>query len=287
MNHDEVSNLSLKPENTKSPSVEDETQKEVRPRKLVFDDEPEESISKKKDSKDLPEFESNAVKLKSLLDYFMTPPYLRKSTFHDLSQFESARKLPRLPIIGTLHSRSKYTIGIASPGKVEKRKKSSKKNTTKFIDIGAPELLELSQGKVELETRVVVNTELKTLGSAQDLDKTLENDYIGFRTFVIKSLSELLDDSEFMNVWVPCNEFKVSETTSKATTEAINSVITLSHVQGDKDIRLVFGSWKELNWAFEDKETDNTKFFSSRVRIPRSTRVEDAVVIGLAKIEDI
>lgn len=211
--------------------------------------------------------------------------------------------------------------------KTKSSKKKSKKNETSFVNIGGAEYLELSnEAKVPVNARVVVDVQKKILVSVAEAFK-LPGDSIdteepawttsgtaaslGYTVRIASSFGQIFTESPFASGYkftacVPCSEFSVSASTKAATDSALSSIslITddsflqkgISAEPSDTEavpVLLVFGKWKELATSiladvenFKDLKTPES-VFDGRVRVSRATRVEDAVLIALAKIDGI
>lgn len=180
-----------------------------KPKKIVFgedsSDEPQPSTEDKStpitndDDAEL----SDQDKLVGLLEYFVTPSYLRKSLFGDRTHFfdSIAKKLPKLPGLDLLnHENSRYFIGLSVNRKVRKSKtrtitssngRKRKRKTkvtgsaeendpglTGYVNIGEKKVLKLAgKVKVPVHSIVVIDKETKAVVSPEDAfgnDKKLE-----------------------------------------------------------------------------------------------------------------
>lgn len=203
------------------------------------------------------------------------------------------------------------------------KRKSKKKETTSFVNIGESVYLELGNGaKVPVNSRIIVDTKNKTVvtvaeaygglaaAAANENIETEEPAWtsipLGYNVRVVKNFGDVFTESPFPDgyrytAWVPCSEFLVSTSTAEATEQALKTVSLISEdsflkkgITEEEDqvpLLLVFGKWKELaatilsdNENFGDL-TEPTSLFDGRVRVSRATRVEDAVLVALAKID--
>lgn len=136
----------------------------------------------------------------------------------------------------------------------------------------------------------------------------------GYKLRIADTFSQVLSEGPYSTTgykykaWVPCSEFTVSTSTSEATDTALktiplmteDSIVKIQETLGDSaedtddvPVLLVFGKWKELSSvisADSDYFKDLAKpesLFDGRVRVGRDTRIEDAALIALAKIDGI
>lgn len=322
VDYDEINQLSLKPEE----EVVKTTAEPVAgaPKKLVFTDELDEAPAPKESTKKDAEKDADLKRLEGFLRYFVTPSYLRKTVFGDLKPYECAKKLPKLPNVPFLsHNASgRYIEGLSVAKKVEKPKKKSKaKDTTSFVNIGAAEYLELSNGsKIPVNARVVVDTSTKSVvtpaeaygrpvPTSPESNTTWTTPAYGYSVRTVSNFGAIFTECPHpsgykFTAWVPCSEFSVSTTTSAASEHALERIEQMtaqSFLKKGIDtepsepahILLVFGKWKEVaaSISADSQNLGDVKepesLFDGRVRMSRATRVEDAVMIALAKIDGI
>ena len=299
VDYEEVEKFSFKPESEEKPEVKTTTNtnagaaKDLKPKKLVFGDEPlpkkvvfgEEEVKSESKSPVVEEKTTSTDRLVNLLNYFVTPPNLRKTLFGDLKPFEAAKKLPKL----INFSNSKYTIGVgASSGKIEKKSSSKKKdsNKTKLVNIGLKEVLELSKDKVQINSRVVVDPTSKKVVTSSDDEEA--GRLLGYTVSVANDLNEILGNKKSSKLWVPCDDFLASKSTAEITKAALQNIETVTDPATLKEnVFLVFGKWKEIIFSVEEQPENKTveELFDGRVRSIKDARVEDAVLIALSKLQ--
>ncbi|KAF5092700.1 hypothetical protein D0Z00_004453, partial [Geotrichum galactomycetum] len=290
----------FKPEPEEKPEAKTTTNasagaaKDLKPKKLVFGDEPlpkkvvfgdEEEVKNENKTSAVEEKKSSTDRLVDLLNYFVTPPTLRKTLFKDLKPFDAAKKLPKLIDF----SSSKYTVGFgASSGKIEKKSSSKKKdsNKTKLVNIGLKEALELSKDKVQINSRVVIDPVSKKVVTSSDDEEA--GRLLGYTVSVVNDLNEILANKKSSKLWVPCTEFLASKSTAEVTDAAFQNIETVADPASLKEnVLLVFGKWKEIIFSVEEQSENKSveELFDGRVRSIKDARVEDAILIALSKLE--
>ncbi|KAF5093876.1 hypothetical protein D0Z03_002261 [Geotrichum reessii] len=232
------------------------------------------------------EQQSDSDRLVDLLNYFVTPPALRKAFFKNLKPFESAKKLPKL-----IDFDSKYIVGFgAASGKIEKKTSSKKKDVKKttLVNIGLKELLELNKDKIKINNRVVVDPSSKKVMKINDDEEASR--LLGYNVSIVDDLNEILADNKGSKLWVPCSEFLVSKSTAEVTDAALQNIEPLIDPATLKqNILLVFGKWKEIIFSVDEQPENKSveELFDSRVRTIKSARVEDAILIALSKLQNV
>lgn len=104
------------------PVEESKSQAETGKKKIFFEEE-----EKKTDSG--PKSSEEAIELAKLLQFFITPSYLRKAVFGDLKSLHYAKKLPKLPGLPFMnHEKSRHLEGFAVEGRIGKKKKKGLKS---------------------------------------------------------------------------------------------------------------------------------------------------------------
>lgn len=214
-----------------------------------------------------------------------------------------------------------------SKSKSSSKKKNKKDETSFVNIGGAEYLELSNKVKVPVNARVVVDVQNKTLVSAAEVFKlsagesieteepswTTSTESLGYTVRIASTFGQIFTESPFPSGYkftacVPCSEFSVSASTKSAADAALASIslitddsllkkgISAADDDNDSDpvpILLVFGKWKELAASIQ-ADVENFKdlkapelVFDGRVRVSRATRVEDAAMIALAKIEGI
>ena len=199
--------------------------------------------------------ETDVKRLAGFLRYFVTPSYLRKSVFSNLSDYESAKKLPKLPRVPFLSHNSngaKYLEGLSVPRKIEKKKGKNKRkrkamkaeeDLTSYINIGESEYLQLSNGvKIPIHSRVIVDKENKVVVSAAEAygfgKKTGKlsaeepiwfPEAFGYNVREVTNFGQVFTECLFpegykYTAWVPCSEVEGSPESTKSTQQALDLI---------------------------------------------------------------
>ncbi|RCK59260.1 hypothetical protein Cantr_07199 [Candida viswanathii] len=257
-------------------------------KKIVFNE--EEEPNRSATSTDDPS-SNDALLAASLLQFFITPPYLIKSMFSPhlnkkftniMPKFKHAFKLPR---ITTLDLSKDFKEGMIIPRETPLvRKKSSLKKVkadhkvtvSKYVNIGEPQAMKLDiKREIPIYSRVTVDLRTKTLVSAA---KAYGN--AGHRG-AFGYLVRMVEDGDFSKVftqsavpegysstvYVNCNDYFGHNKVELPDTESV----------AGGNILVVFGNLK-------DYKQDVQLLFDTKLSIPLGCKVEDAVLIALTKL---
>lgn len=288
--------------------VQEEEVEEIaidKPKKVVFGDDDDEN-NNNNSKKEKSEFSDDALRLAKLLQFFITPSYLREHCFDNLSQFQYAKKLPKLPKLPFLnHKDNRYMEGLTIPGKipglkkyrkgqVKSKKQIAKESQTKYVTIGNAKAIELSKA-VPVDSRVTVDTKMNTIVSPKEAYKS---EYFGYAVRIAKSFGKVFTECVYKqgysySVYVPSCEFIISDDDNSKPKCNANLIDEKSLKEKNEHVLLVFGKWKDVQLAVEnDKEqlaevNDASLIFDSKIESAgcSSLRVEDAITVALAKIE--
>ncbi|ANB13746.1 hypothetical protein AWJ20_4690 [Sugiyamaella lignohabitans] len=291
-----------------------------KPKKVVFDEAGESSESKKDAKKESEGPSPECIRLASLLQYYITPSYLRNLLFTDLKPLQYAKKLPKIPGLPFLsHSSSQFLEGLTVAGKLPrsatggvKKKKGSRKSkkqlqleaSTEYVQIGEQNVLKLDNQRVPLGTRVTVDTKSKKVVSPKDAYTSssgvlfTNKDSFGYTVRIAKTFGKIFSESIYpggytYTAYVPSEEFVASSATAY---EPIRPIVDkkgtiFDGAKSSSHILLVYGRWADVNKAVQnDKEElneldDATGIFDGRFAIRASGRTEDAILISLAQLE--
>lgn len=296
--------------------VESSSSSAVEPakKKIVFGEEEDHEVKSQPEpvKQDMPA----GTLLASLLQFFVTPSYLRRITFPDTRIFEYAKKLPKIPGLPFMnHSKARYLEGITVKHKIDKKtmakfKKGSTKSkkqlalesSTHKVQVGDDLLLNLdpAQQKVPVGMRVTVDTDKKRVVSART---AYGSEYFGYGVRVATHFGKVFTqcplsaDGYSYTVYVPCQEFLAGP--NVALPAAVKGLATANpsnlRRQGatstDSRILLVYGRWNQVDRAVgQDSEdlaqvTDAKALFDARLAIRSCGRVEDAVMMSLSKLD--
>lgn len=332
--------------NSDKPETKEAAAAEIKSaKKVVFDSVEEEKVKEPEETEDRLTDQDQLV---GLLEYFVTPSYLRKALFGDKARyFDSiARKLPKLPGLDFLnHEESRYFVGLSVARKVakertrtsvsstgRKRKRKSKvsgtpedrdASITGYINIGDKKVLKLAKDvKIPVNSIVVVDKESKAVVSPEEAfgnEKKLEAlqkkgletsaDYwttvgFGYKVRKVERFGQVFTECPYAGGYrysgfAPCSEFLEDPAAAAAAVGEIPLIEEetflikgITTTPGDDvPVLLVTGKWKDVERAVL-ADTENfggldkaQAIFDGRVRMGRGSRVEDAVLIALAKIE--
>lgn len=257
-----------------------------------------------------PELSERAVTLASLLQFFVTPEYLRKSIFTPettSTNFEYAKKLPKL-LLPFMESRdARYKEGMSIPmtlnknvnSKISKQKRNTKKaeakgielqpptvdGETPYINIGADEPHELEYGvSVPVGVRVTVDIKENKVVSAveaygRDTGYSVRVATDFSHIFTMPSTPEGYD----YTVWCPGGEFKQGEVKAEVQPKPIFAL-----PRSVKRPLFVFGQWDHVEDAVKHDTvlgvSGAKELFDSKLDFKRAVRVEDGVFVALDRL---
>ncbi|SSD61985.1 uncharacterized protein SCODWIG_03746 [Saccharomycodes ludwigii] len=260
---------------------------------------------------------SKEMLIASILQYFVTPPYLIKSVFKKkyLPYFKYAEKLPRLnalPFMRYLNmDNGRYREGLAVRMKHPNignstAGKKKKYDQTKYIQVGKNELLELKTQLVPINVRVTVDMIEKKVVSPQEAYGDfvgLKNTY-GYYVRVASRFSDLFLNKNSPNytqtVWCNSGDFYFDEHSKKylkiqTKIPQFNGVVVQEEEEEDKEqqdgipsshLLVVFGKWTSLMKSFERVKNEFEgcdgvyQFFDGELALPVITP------LGNLRIED-
>lgn len=260
----------------------------------------------------------------SLLQYFVTPPYLVKSVFKKeyMHNFKYAKELPRITSLPFMRyykeNDGRYREGLAirmrKPGEAGKSKKEF--SQTKYINIGKDRNLELKGQLVPVNVRVTVDTLEKKVISPEEAygDYVGVKSSFGYHVRISKSFADLFVSSPHsegytQTVWINSGDFYFDPSTNtnkkiESKIPALQKVIkpTIEEIQQDSNgitkptnLLTVFGKWKDLNSCFQlcrdqfEGVQGIYQFFDGQLDLPGATpegniRIEDGCTIALTAL---
>ncbi|QHS75581.1 putative methyltransferase SPAR_M04260 [Saccharomyces paradoxus] len=243
---------------------------------------------------------STAKLILALLQYFVTPPYLRNTVFNEKFRpyLSAASKLPRLSALPFTryqkqdHGRYREGLTIKMQKPTLARKKTGKAfKQTKYINIGKSEAMTLQSQLVPINARVTIDTVTRKIVSPQEAygDFTgLESQY-GYYTRIASSFTDLfmkgpLKEGYTQSIYVPL-------TTGDTPIPELSS---LPAVGTDSNILLVFSAWDTLTRAFkldQDQFVDcqgPQEFFDAQLPCPVSNSdIVDAIPMTLTTLSTV
>ncbi|SCU79505.1 LADA_0B01134g1_1 [Lachancea dasiensis] len=250
---------------------------------------------------------SPSLLIASLLQFFVTPPYLAKSVFKkQYSQcLQVASKLPRISALPfmryTNDDKGRYREGLAvtmnKPGQPGTKAGTKKKayDQTKYVNVGQSELIELRGQLVPANVRVTVDiVECKVVSPTEAY-----GDYVGaqasfgYQVRVAQNFGDIFTQSAFPDgysqcVWVNSGDYyfnaelrknvKLStkippiQKILKPTPEEIES----GEADKPANLMIVFGKWDHLSQSFQQcsdmfEDCDGAhQFFDGQLQLPGS-----------------
>ncbi|CCD26827.1 putative methyltransferase NDAI_0I02590 [Naumovozyma dairenensis CBS 421] len=224
---------------------------------------------------------SDSMLIASLLQYFVTPPYLVNSVFKKQYRqyFHEASKLPRLSALpfmryldhGEGNDNHRYREGLAirmtKPGKISTSNKKEFKQT-KFINIGKDINLELKSQLVPINVRVTVDTIEKRVVSPEEAygDFVGAQASYGYHVRIAKSFGDIFTHCAFRNgysqsVWINSGDYYYNESLKKymkidSKIPTISKIITGSATEDATkkvdaaNLLMVYGKWDHIKQSF-------------------------------------
>ncbi|KAG7767753.1 hypothetical protein KL931_003566 [Ogataea haglerorum] len=234
--------------------------------------------------------------LAALLQFFTTPSYLVKTMFQAsvTEYFKIAKKLPKIPNLPYMQNEaaSCFREGISIPrksivkknaeGKVVKKKKPA---TTKYVQTGEREMLELEK-EIPINTRVTVNTKTKRVVSPDEAyGKAGALKTFGYHVRVATKFSSLFTEPGYTEGYDRCIYASSGDYFSN---EQPVTGLPSYKKETDKRLLLVVAKWNDIQKAFKfetiEGVTEATQMMDCILEIPLGTRIEDGVLISLAKL---
>ncbi|ANZ76373.1 BA75_03971T0 [Komagataella pastoris] len=292
-------------------------------KKIKFDEilEPKGTSSVEESQHKPPVYSPECMIILVLLQFFVTPPYLVKSIFTKEQQkyLKYAKKLPMIPTLpfmqnGEVHAT--YKEGLSVPqysstihvkrwktpdGKIKKRKRGSNNLKTRFVNIGRDTLFELEKGQeVPMNVRVTVDLKNKTVVSPLDAyGITGLKSSFGYSVRAVKEFHQIYTESGnpdgySRSCFVEAGDFFVNQSHTQDHNMEKLPIIDNSEEfkDGQEHLLVVITRWKELQEFFKADNSEMLKeietcesMFDNRLEIINGTKVEDAVLIALAKLE--
>lgn len=285
------------------------------PKKIVFDndDNSKDKDGEEGDGKDQSPMSAEANQLAELLQFFITPSYLRNLMFaHDqLKGLQYAKKLPKLPRLPFLsHNKSnRYLEGLTVSGRVEKFKRGSRKSkkqlhlesTTDLVNVGGQELVKLKEQRVPLDARVTVDVQEQKVVSAKvayasDTNGPWNNhsSTFGYTVRTAPSFGRVFVESIYeggytFTAYAPSEYFTNEQQKPKIAAVDANGLMNKDKVH----LLVVVGRWEEIEQAVKDDKQDldvvddASTLFDGQLNINGNNRVEDCVLMTLSKLEGI
>lgn len=254
--------------------------------------------------------ENNATLFATLLQFFITPPYLSKSLFASSEyshKFKYAKNLPKistLPFMGNNEVSKDFREGLTVPkhtpkvvNKVTKKKISPKNKllTTKYVNVGLGELLELNSNEIPVNVRVTVDLKNKKIVSPLDAYGVIGNkSSFGYHVRIAKNFTSVFTESSVpegysSSIYVNCDDYFINNKKKEEERELEEFNREKIHVKGG-NVLLVLGNWLDLEYSFS-QEADSLQgvekvdqMFDGELKIPQGIKIEDAALVSLTRV---
>lgn len=245
--------------------------------------------------------ENNGLLFAALLQYFVTPPYLVKTTFADEKYKKKLKYANSLPKISTLPFMSNNEIfknfreGITvSSSLLRSQSHNGRKNLpeTKFVNVGRKRAFELAQ-KVPTGVRVTVDLKNRKIVSPASAYGVIGAKLsFGYYVRFCNRFSSLFTQSPFpegytSTVYVNSDDY-FNSNDSIPERCSIGAKPPQHIAQDNGKILLVIGNYLDFERSFQlDRDnlpsvTSVSQFFDSELSIPKGTRIEDAALISMS-----
>lgn len=262
---------------------------------------------------------SDAMLIASLLQYFVTPPYLVNTVFKKQYRryFQEASKLPRLsslPFMRHLEQdKGRYREGLAirmsKPGSGTTAKKGKEFKQTKYINIGKAEPLELKAQLVPVNVRVTVDTVEHRVVSPQEAygDFVGAQASYGYHVRVAKSFGSVFTECSLPNgysqvLWANSGDYYYSDSKHRKVETKLPYVSRILRPTDDAsadasasaaNVLLVCGRWDHISDSFQQSKhqfegCDGAhQFFDGQLQLPGAAPqglvpIQDCCMISLA-----
>lgn len=243
------------------------------------------------------ENENNALLLATLLQFFVTPPYLVKGVFRASKynkKFKYAEKLPKLSNLPFMNNNGvieDFKEGLTVPKHTPKIQKKNKKvsalkklKVTKYVNVGQSSLLELNGTEAPVNVRVTVDVKNKKIVSPQEAyGVTGSKASFGYFVRYAKSFSSIFTELSFPSGYTESVFVQADDFFGKAKDSKLDTVDKV----GKGEVLFVVSNLKDLEYSFSQEKIPGveqvTEMFDSQVKVPPGLRIEDAALVALAK----
>ncbi|ODV62482.1 RNA methyltransferase [Ascoidea rubescens DSM 1968] len=264
-------------------------------------------------------YSENSLLLASLLQFFITPPYLVKSTFKAdmIKNFKYAKTFPKLSTLPFMNNKIANADGNEYPDKKvvkrkhipgEKVRKNKKKNKeailTKYVNIGKSKALTLIDQEVPINVRVTVNLKTSKVVSpieAYGNSKIGANLSFGYHVRISTNFISIFVETPFANgysssIYVQSGDYYSDVSSKTAKFPRMLNIDEKLILERDKkeefNLLLVYGKLTDYDKAFQQSKSELeavnnlTEMFDGKLGIKKSNiRIEDAILISLARID--
>lgn len=234
--------------------------------------------------------ENNCELFATLLQYFVTPPYLVKSIFPQkyLKKFKYAQALPTISTLPFMnnndvikHFKEGITVAKQSPGK---SKNKNKLRVSKYVNIGDDQMLELSH-EVPVNVRVTVDIKNKKVVSPLTAYGTSgTKSSFGYYTRIASEFSEIVTKASVplgytSTILVECDDYFSNTTSGGANTLTFN--------KDNNKVLLVFGNIHDLTYSLnQDSSLDFPidEFFDYKLGGIKNVNIQEKVLMSLTQL---
>ncbi|KAH3674700.1 hypothetical protein WICMUC_003116 [Wickerhamomyces mucosus] len=264
-------------------------------KKIKFDDDVQTQTSKPRE-----DISEETMIIATILQYFVTPPYLVKTIFKQkfFKNFRYAKNLPKLstlPFMATsVHARFREGLTVRM-GKISKPLNKSKNHqplkNTRYVNIGYQKYLELQGQQVPTNVRVTVDTETKKVVSPLEAYKEqvgAKSSY-GYHVRIAKTFSSIFTESSYKDGYSQSIYINSGDYFHK---DVKLDLPSFELKNGNANLLLLLCKFNDLDYAFQQDRKNLggiekvEEFLDSIVEIPEGVRVEDACLIALTKISN-
>ncbi|GCE99983.1 hypothetical protein ZYGM_003004 [Zygosaccharomyces mellis] len=256
---------------------------------------------------------SDSMLIASLLQYFVTPPYLVNTVFKQkyLCYFREAAKLPRLPSLPFMRylqtDQGRYREGLAirmsKPGIQGKKIKEFKQ--TKYVNVGKSEVLELKAQLVPVNVRVTVDVIERKVVSPREAygDFVGAQSSYGYHVRIAKNFGDVFMESALADgysqaLWVNCDDYYYNEEKQRKILPFVDRIIRPEAAsQNVSNILLVFGKWKDVQKSFAASKDlfegveGAHQFFDGQMGLPAGVEgcipIQDACMLSLVAAQNL
>lgn len=264
-------------------------------KKIKFDDVED---KEKKENALKNEVSDDSMLIATILQYFVTPPYLAKSLFKAkfFKNFQYAKTYPKLTTLPFMSDDvdSKYREGLTvimgkTSKPLTKNKKTQPLKNTKYVNIGYDKYLELSGQQVPTNVRVTVDTETKKVVSPIEAyqDQVGAKSSYGYHVRIAKSFTSIFTESSYPDGYSQSIYVNSGDYFHHGKSDLKDVVVDKTK---EANLLLVVAKWGDIEYSFKQdaknlEGVENAReFFDGQVQIPSGTKIEDGSLIALTKL---
>ncbi|KAI5965672.1 uncharacterized protein KGF55_001034 [Candida pseudojiufengensis] len=309
------------PEDRKSEEKE-EIKEEVKiGNKVVFNENISNNESKSKSEQDDDDAQGDGLLLASLLQFFITPPYLIKTMFSStlnkkfkfiLNKFKYAFKLPKITTLPFMSNNSvfkDFKEGIIIPRETPKIKNKKgikiksphKIKVSKYVNIGESKPLKLNiEREIPIYSRVTVDLKNQTIINPEKAyGLTGYKSSFGYYVRLINSnqfnkvfTGSPIESGYSKTIFVNCDDY-FNKVDNSGILENLKSIEEDTDLKKDENVLLILGNYNTIQDSFNKDDEKSTIFsgidsvlqlFDFKLNIPQGCKIEDSIMISLTKL---